>query len=227
MKIEINKYDIKAGLAYPVTLVFVSDLHDSENAPIFEKIDAVAPDGVLVGGDFIHRGASCDRGLAFMDGISKRYPTFAALGNHEKWVPDIRERLGETKVVLLDNSDTEFHGIRIGGLTSGVWYGGMPNLEWLSKFSKKDGFKLLLCHHPEYYEKYIQSTSVDLTLSGHAHGGQWRLFGRGLYAPQQGLFPKYTSGLYENRLLVGRGIGNKVVVPRFNNRPEIIVLKVY
>ena len=227
MKIEINEYKITAGLDSPVTFVFVSDLHDSDNAPILDAIASVNPDAVLVGGDFIHRGASYDRGLEFMGRVSQDYTTLAVLGNHEKWVPDIRALLNKTEIKLLDNSDTEFRGVRIGGLTSGVWYGGIPDLQWLDEFSKKDGFKLLLCHHPEYFEKYIRETSVDLTLSGHAHGGQWRLFGRGLYAPQQGLFPKYTSGLYEGRLLVGRGIGNKVIVPRFNNRPEIIVLKVY
>ena len=85
---------------------------------------------------------------------------------------------------------------------------------------------MLLCHHPEYYPKYIKDLPVDLTLSGHAHGGQWRLFGRGAYAPGQGIFPKYTAGVYENRLLVSRGLGNLYIVPKINNPPEILKIKI-
>ena len=94
-----------------------------------------------------------------------------------------------------------------------------------SEFSEEDGITILLCHHPEYYDRYIRAFSVDLTLAGHAHGGQWRLFGQGLFAPGQGLFPRYTSGLYEDRLLVSRGMANVPKwIPRINNRPELILL---
>ena len=91
-------------------------------------------------------------------------------------------------------------------------------------FSNKEGFKLLLCHHPEYYSKYIKDIDVDLTLSGHAHGGQWRILGQGIFAPGQGIFPKYTSGLIDGRLIVSRGLGNTHRIPRINNKPEIINL---
>ncbi|MBQ3816071.1 MAG: metallophosphoesterase, partial [Clostridia bacterium] len=60
------------------------------------------------------------------------------------------------------------------------------------------GFHILLCHHPEYWEPLVHGRRIELTVSGHAHGGQWRIFGRGVYAPGQGLFPRYTSGLYRS-----------------------------
>ena len=65
-------------------------------------------------------------------------------------------------------------------------------------------------------------------MAGHAHGGQWRFFGRGIYAPGQGLFPKYTSGLYREGgeiLAVSRGMTNSVRwIPRFFDPCEILVL---
>ena len=90
----------------------------------------------------------------------------------------------------------------------------------------QDGYKILLSHHPEYYEPYIKELPIDLVLSGHAHGGQCRIFGQGLIAPGQGFFPKYTSGIYDERLIVSRGIGNQFIVPRVNNPREIIVIKI-
>jgi predicted MPP superfamily phosphohydrolase len=101
-----------------------------------------------------------------------------------------------------------------------------PNLEWLEKFSHLRGPKILLSHHPEYYPKYIKDLGIDLTLSGHAHGGQWRFFNRGVFAPGQGIFPKYTSGLYDGKLIVSRGLGNQTPYPRINNEEEIIVIDI-
>ncbi len=226
-KIEINEYTVNANLSSPLKFAFLSDLHDPNIVPILHKVNDLSPDAILVGGDFIHSKTQYQNGLDFMKKASELYPLFAVLGNHEAGLRDIRSRLNETSVILLDDSDTVFRGIRIGGLTAGIWNDTQePNVNWLNIFAKKDGYKLLLCHHPEYYEKYIRSTAVDMTLSGHAHGGQWRIFGQGIFAPGQGLFPKYTSGMYDDRLIVGRGLGNKVCIPRINNAPEIILLKI-
>ncbi len=89
------------------------------------------------------------------------------------------------------------------------------------------GFKILLSHHPEYWEKYIRGKNIDLTVSGHAHGGQWCFLGRGVYAPGQGLMPKYTHGIYKNAgevLAVSRGMTNTVPIPRFGNPCEIVFI---
>ena len=80
-----------------------------------------------------------------------------------------------------------------------------------------------MCHHPEYYEWYPIIKSADLVLSGHAHGGQWRFFGRGVYAPGQGLWPKYTKGVYDGRLVVSAGCSNSTTpVPRLFNPSEVV-----
>ena len=70
---------------------------------------------------------------------------------------------------------------------------------------------------------------MDLVLTGHAHGGQFRLpLIGGLVAPNQGLFPKYDAGLYSEgstNMIVSRGLGNSIIPFRFNNRPEVVLIE--
>ena len=100
----------------------------------------------------------------------------------------------------------------------------MPRLEWLENFCAVEKPKILLCHHPEYYVPYIQKADIDLTVCGHAHGGQWRIFGRGIYAPGQGLFPKYTAGVLDQKCVISRGLGNHTWIPRIFNRRELVII---
>ena len=99
-----------------------------------------------------------------------------------------------------------------------------PNLGWLREFAAQPGYKLLLCHHPEYYAMLPEG--IDLILSGHAHGGQIRLFGQGLFSPGQGLFPRRTRGLYDGRQLVSAGLANTTRLPRLFNPTELCYLNV-
>ena len=215
----------------------MSDLHEADWRPVLAGIDAASPDAVLAGGDFVHNAEHYRRGIAFIRAAAAKYPTFCSLGNHELRLQGrIPELLEGSGAVLLDNAFTVFRGAAIGGLSSGQGNGvhrgrfaetaPPDDTAWLAEFSRMGGFRLLLCHHPEYYDRWIRPLPIDLTLSGHAHGGQWRFFGRGVFAPGQGVFPRYTSGLYDGgRLFVGRGIGNPHAVPRINNRPELILLR--
>ena len=187
---------------------------------------------------------------AFFRACASLAPCFVSLGNHE-WplAPEDLALLRETGVILLDNAWTRFGPLVIGGLSSAyirgyrsyraqrdgerypvpdsihhVARGVTPELDWLGDYCAQEGWRLLLCHHPEYWPRYLRALPIPLTLSGHAHGGQIRLFGRGLYAPGQGFLPEYTSGLYEGRLLVSRGLSNNVVVPRLFNPTELVYL---
>ena len=94
-----------------------------------------------------------------------------------------------------------------------------PDTSWLLPLPEAD-YIILLSHHPEYFQRLPKG--IHLVLSGHAHGGQWRLFGRGLYAPNQGWLPRYTKGIYEKRMIVSAGLTNTAHVPRLFNPTELI-----
>ncbi len=160
--------------------------------------------------------------------------------------------LRNTGAVLLDNACTtaEIAGRRLvlGGLTSarvseyrraldaglpvleaneqtrpvGVKKHVPPELTWLDGFCAEPGYHILLCHHPEYYPRWLRERPIELILSGHAHGGQVRILGQGLYAPGQGVLPKLTSGVTEGRLVISRGLANCQRVPRLFNPPELV-----
>ncbi|MBE6650638.1 MAG: serine/threonine protein phosphatase [Ruminococcaceae bacterium] len=225
MKPQLNRYEIKAGINK--TFVFVSDLHNAEYDELLSMISECRPHGILVGGDFTHNSKNRKNGLVFLREATKISPVFVSLGNHECLTDVIREEVKDSGAILLDNNFVSHDGFVIGGLTPGDFYtDGLPRTDFLDEFCKEDSYRILLCHHPEYYEKYLKNKSIDLILSGHAHGGQWRIFGRGIYAPGQGIFPKYTSGMYDGKLIVGRGLANMVKIPRINNKTEIILLKI-
>lgn len=103
-----------------------------------------------------------------------------------------------------------------------------PELNWLGDFTEQRGYRILLSHHPEYYPQYLKDLKIDLVLSGHCHGGQWRYYSpfrkvwQGIYGPGQGLFPRLTSGVHDGKLVVSRGLSNPSIVPRINNPTEII-----
>ena len=182
------------------------------------------------------------RGYEFLRECAAIAPTYYSIGNHEiacyhkgnPWrhptplpIPEeARERIAKTGAILLENSCAAFtKGITVCALTSGINRAeNKPDTKALSRFETLDGIRILLCHHPEYYVPYIQNTSIDLTVCGHAHGGHWRFFGRGVYAPGQGLFPKYTAGVLDEKCVISRGMGNHTRIPRICNTPELVMI---
>ena len=157
---------------------------------------------------------------------AKEVPLVYAIGNHE-WKSSQREEywphVKKSRVTVLDNTFTVFEGIVLGGLSSAPK--AEIHGEFLPRMAAQPGYKLLMCHHPEWFEKHVAPHAIDLTLSGHAHGGQVRIFGQGLYAPNQGILPKLTSGWYfDKRLLVSRGMTNSARAPRLNDPCELILL---
>ena len=103
-----------------------------------------------------------------------------------------------------------------------------PEIAWMDTFEQQQGYHILLSHHPEYWEPYLMNRRIDLVLSGHAHGGQIRLFGHGLYAPGQGCWPKYTHGVHTGvfgTMIISAGLSNTGgIIPRLFNPREIIYI---
>ena len=235
---EINRITVcSPGLqGGPYTFAFFSDLHNSPYEDCLEAARGV--DAILMTGDILDRHhEGMEYACRFLEDAPKTAPVFFSIGNHEvrseDW-PEYRSLLEKSRVTILDDSFVRLGGIVLGGLSSRDVFDRRlrpdhlpPIRDFLGLMSAQPGYHLLMCHHPEYYPLVIQGTGIDLTLSGHAHGGQIRLFGRGLFAPGQGLFPVYTSGFYEGgRLLVSRGMSNKTFCPRLWNPCELILLTV-
>ena len=231
----------------------VADLHDRPFEKILLILQAERPDLILIPGDLTETlrpgEETADRpGIRLLSACAALAPTFYTFGNHEiggchgnirtakhadqplhfTLTPAWREIITSTGATLVSDAPVQWNGVTIGALGSGLLNPGwIPDLTELDRFTTVSGYKLLLCHHPEYFDRYLRDYPIDLTVSGHAHGGQWRIFGRGVYAPDQGLFPKYTSGLHENRLVISRGVANSVpFAPRFFNPCEVVTVEV-
>lgn len=242
---QLTTYKLKKQLSEPVRLALASDLHGCPHGQAVNALKKIAPDYILLPGDLMDDRAlqaPQNSGYAFLRACAAIAPTFYSLGNHElacyhKGNPwrhphpvalraDIRRHIEDTGAILLENSAVTLNGIVFCGINSGInGKQNAPDEQVLASFDRMKGFRILLCHHPEYFVPYIQKTSVELTVCGHAHGGQWRIFGRGIYAPGQGLFPKYTAGVIDERCVISRGLGNHTKIPRIFNEPELVLIE--
>lgn len=244
ISIEISRYTVCDELI-PSTfdgfkIAQVSDLHNAEfgenNETLIEKIEKENPDIIVITGDTLdYFHINVDVAVTFIEQAIKIAPCYYVTGNHEGWIgrlafSDFEEKLNELGVIVLHNESVllEQGGEKIALM-------GIDDPDYTSGFSKNltdmatdEHFTILLSHRPEYFDEYV-SCGYDLVLSGHAHGGQFRLpLIGGLLAPDQGWFPKYDSGMYiqENiTMIVSRGLGNSVVPIRINNRPELIIVE--
>lgn len=203
------------------------DLHNqpyNDLLPILKGVDAI-----LAVGDMVNRyHQEWETGAAFLKDAAKCAPTFVSVGNHERHLVDPEpfwDAVSETGAVVLNNTVSRLNDdVILGGFSSQIPEQIDPSV--VQELDEMDGFRLLMCHHPEYFPGYIQSTSIDLTVAGHAHGGQCQLFGHGLYSPGQGIFPRFTDGLYcGDRLLVSRGLSNLTRAPRLFNPCELVLLQ--
>ena len=223
---QVTDYTVTSDkITEPLTLALVSDLHDGDYQDVLPVLGRA--DAILIVGDLVdrHRGGY-QRALRFLEDAPALAPTFYAIGNHE-WKLEQHDaywpHVEASRVTVLDNRFTPFRGILLGGLSSAP--SRQVQAGFLSAVDADSRFKLLMCHHPEYFKRYVKNHSIDLTVSGHAHGGQVQIRGRGLYSPNQGWFPRWTHGFYfDGRLLVSRGMTNSTWVPRINNPCELILL---
>lgn len=231
-------------------IVQLSDLHskmfgDNQNI-LVSQIREAKPDIILFTGDMVDSRHHDEQPvLTLVDGITSLAPIYYVTGNHEFWsggFGELENNLKEHGVKVLRNAADIFEKngerIEIIGVDDPV---SKTNREYLNgdkivsgelqkalHDSSQQDFKILLAHRPELISTYA-SYNVDLIFSGHAHGGQVRFpFIGGLIAPDQGWFPKYTSGRYDegnSAMVVSRGLGNSIVPQRLFNRPEVVVLR--
>ena len=233
------------SLPRKMKLAVAADLHNNPFDTAIRSIKNEAPDMILIPGDLMddmELRLPSSRGYEFLRLCASIAPTYYSIGNHEiacyhkgnpwrKPTPrpldtECIKRIAETGAILLDNASQTTDGITVCGLSSGInGADNFPDHTALSQFASAEGFRILLCHHPEYYRTHLKETNIDLIVSGHAHGGHWRVFGQGIYSPGQGLFPKDTCGILDGRCIISRGLGNHTWIPRIFNPTELVILE--
>lgn len=233
-------------LTAEVRLAVVTDFHSSDNADdVVAMVASCAPDAVLLVGDLFDddtQNRPTERTLSLMRQLSALYPCYYVSGNHEAWTGEmdaLYQQTGEAGVTVLRMSSgvLTVRGQRIAlcGIPDPyeMVFSGAPDTEEQLRQALEDvdsaDFTVLLAHRPELLAKYAQFP-FDLVVSGHAHGGQVRIPGvlNGLYAPNQGWFPKLAGGAYTQdgtTLIVSRGLAVRTRLPRIFNRPEVVLVR--
>lgn len=227
--LQVSKYTVHTDKLNGVTLkiMHLSDFHDFKyNEMNFsELLNKESPDIIVITGDLIDkRRFDLEHSLGFID-LLKGYPIYYVTGNHEAGSGQtdlIISELEKRDVTVLRNDVTkiviEDMIIQIIGLDDPVYQNDKV-------ITLENNFSLLLSHRLQLVTRY----DADVSFSGHAHGGQIRLFGQGLVAPDQGFLPDYTSGLFKignTMSVMSRGVGNSIFRLRIFNRPEVVVVTV-
>lgn len=244
--LEISRYEVKSQ-KLPESfdgfkIVQLSDLHGAEfgddGMELVEKVKELEPDIIALTGDFV-----TDEGdLAAVEKLAGRLtelcPVYFVSGNHEFGsglavkVRNILERAG---VKYLSNEYLTISrgedGILLGGVEDPLAYADMLSPDELAQKmndAAPDAFKILLGHRNYWMTEYPE-LPVDLIFCGHAHGGLIRIPGvGGLIGTDRRLFPDFDAGQFNNgryTLIVSRGLGNSVPIPRVFNRPEIVCVE--
>lgn len=237
---------VSPKLTAEVRLAVVTDFHSSDNADDVAAMTAsCAPDAVLMVGDMFDddtQNRPTERTLSLMRQLSALYPCYYVSGNHEAWTGEMDALYQQTEeagvtVLRMSSGVLTVRGQRIAlcGVPDPyeMVFSGAPDTEEQIRQAMENvdsaDFTVLLAHRPELLAKYAQFP-LDLVVSGHAHGGQVRIPGvlNGLYAPNQGWFPKLAGGAYTQdgtTLIVSRGLAVRTRLPRIFNRPEVVLVR--
>ena len=237
---------VSPKLTAEVRLAVVTDFHSSDNADdVVAMVTSCAPDAVLMVGDMFDDDIAnrpTERTLSLMRQLSAQYPCYYVSGNHEAWTGEMDALYQQTEeagvtVLRMSSGVLTVRGQRIAlcGVPDPyeMVLSGAPDTEEQLRQALEDvdlaDFTVLLAHRPELLAKYAQFP-LDLVVSGHAHGGQVRIPGvlNGLYAPNQGWFPKLAGGAYTQdgtTLIVSRGLAVRTRLPRIFNRPEVVLVR--
>ena len=244
--LEISRYEVKSQ-KLPESfdgfkIVQLSDLHGAEfgedGMELVEKVKELEPDMIALTGDFVTDEGDLAAVEKLVARLTELCPVYFVSGNHEFGsglavkVRNILERAG---VKYLSNEYLTINrgedGILLGGVEDPLAYADMLSPDELAQKmndAAPDAFKILLGHRNYWMTEYPE-LPVDLIFCGHAHGGLIRIPGvGGLIGTDRRLFPDFDAGEYNNgryTLIVSRGLGNSVSIPRVFNRPEIVCVE--
>lgn len=222
-------------------VALIADLHirkmKKSYQELFEHIAEVHPNIIAIAGDWMDSTLkNIQIALSTITHIVNIAPVYFVSGNNEfksGLMDEFVERIKEIGVVIVDDHSAVLEKndekLILFGIADPTFSSDDAFAQQLilKSLSLQSDFNILLTHRPEKIDLY-RHCHIDLALTGHAHGGQFRLpLIGGLYAPHQGIFPKYTSGLYkkgQTAMVVSRGLGNSGFPFRLFNRPELVVV---
>ena len=229
-----RRYTVKTDKPVNLKLALITDFHDNKNLipQILDRVGAFAPDIIILGGDIADRRKSdhsaAARLVTALSGMDAEL--YAVTGNHEA-------ELGLTALpqlanALIDGDYRIFENYAILGLADPLENDFSGDEDLVTLFSRLPQFKIAVVHRPyEFYSGLtLKDCDIDLTLSGHCHGGLFKLpFFGPVYAPGEGFFPRYAYGKTEENgktLIVSGGAGNTYLPLRLNNFPEVVCINV-
>ena len=225
-----------------IRIAVVSDLHDARyganQTTLLAALEEANPTLVLLCGDLFDQHSKGSQTVSLLNSISKLYPSYFILGNHEYksgQIDRIRAAVDAAGIPILAGESALISSgetrVRIFGIDDGL--GGktkqLLQIQEAAHQRSAEEFSILAIHVPNEVESYLDY-GFDLILSGHTHGGQIVIPGllNGLYAPGQGFFPKYGGGRYDledTTLIISRGLARKPYwLPRMFNPPELVVV---
>lgn len=229
-----------------------------EQKGLLSKIDECKPDIIVVTGDVIDSNhTNYKLALEFFEGASQIAPVYYITGNHELWLDEVKfsgfltdiQNMGVHYIddTIIDMDDYVLVGVGDRTLHSGVDINSFDyeisdyiSDENLSNSLEGDNnrdlnnmddsrFKIMLAHEPSFHSVY-QECGMDLVLTGHYHGGQIIIPGKGgLVSPDFEFFPELYQGMHEfgdTTMVISRGLGNSLAPVRINNYPEIVVVEI-
>lgn len=233
-RLTTSTYDVDLGLSDDIKIVQVSDLHNQffgiKQSVLLDQIEAIDPDIIVVTGDIVDSThTSYSIAMDFIEGAVKIAPVYYVTGNHEdrlhgdkldKFYSDMRD-LG---VIFLDDTYVDMGEYTLAGIADS----SLESFDAYPAFGDEKPV-VMLAHEPDYVSLY-QSLGADLVLTGHIHGGQIIIPGKGgLLSPDFTFFPELYEGMHSYgsmTLIVSRGLGNSVAPVRINNFPELVVINV-
>jgi len=239
----IQQYEIEdSRIQDEIRIALISDLHSSlwgrDQSDLLDALADIDPHAVVLDGDLFDMCGRNANTITLLDALADSYTCYFILGNHEYKTNDIATvtadiqqagipiLAGDSVLISSGGTTVELFGIDDG------WDGKDEQLRQIADAAaarSDDVYSIMAIHVPNDIESYLQY-GFDLTLSGHTHGGQIRIPGilNGLYAPGQGVFPKYGGGIYDfgdQTLIVSRGLSKKpYLIPRICNPAELVVI---
>ena len=225
-------------------IAFIADLHScyygEGQSELLRCIDEQHPDIILFGGDIVDDKLPYENAETVLRAAAQKYPCYYVSGNHEYWsgnIDTIKQMIANYGMIILEGQ-SEVISVRGQSINvCGIDDAEIGARDFMKQIKSAESeadptlFTVFMAHRPEYIDTYLQH-DFDLILSGHSHGGQWRIPGiiNGLIVPNQGFFPKYAGGKYQfgnKTFIVSRGLAKESTrIPRIFNPPELVVVDV-